>query len=80
MLTQFMSLNVHVPFLELKFESGWRERMCSPALGGRRSYGAARVAAGFTVVPVAAQVDLQRQQTVGRRAILAALIWDTSDA
>lgn len=35
------------------------------------------MAAGFAVVPVAAQVDLQRQQTVGRGTILAALIWDT---
>lgn len=77
MLTQFMSLNVHVSFLELKLESGWWERLCSPTLGGGRSYHTARVAAGFTVVPVAAQVDLQRQQTVGRRTILAALIWDT---
>lgn len=72
-----MSLNVHISFLELKLESSWRERLCSPALGGQRSYSAARVAAGFTVVPVAAQVDLQRQQTVGRGTILAALIWDT---
>lgn len=77
MLTQFMSLNVHVSFLELKLESGWWERLCSPTLGGGRSYHTARVAAGFTVVPVAAQVDLQRQQTVGRGTILAALIWDT---
>jgi len=35
------------------------------------------VAAGLAVVPVAAQVDLQRQQAVGGGAILAALIWDT---
>lgn len=79
-LTQFMCLNEHIPFLELKFESSWRERLCSPALGGGRPDSAARVAAGFAVVPVAAQVDLQRQQTVGRGTILAALIWDTVSA
>lgn len=56
---------------------GRREKPRSPALGGRRSYGAARVAAGLAVVPVAAQVDLQRQQAVGGGTILAALIWDT---
>lgn len=50
---------------------------CSRALGAGRSYGAARVAAGLAVVPVAAQVDLQRQQAVGGGTILAALIWDT---
>lgn len=76
-LTQFMSVNVHFSFLELRLGSSRRERLCRPALGGQRSYSAARVAAGFAVVPVAAQVNLQRQQTVGRGAILAALIWDT---
>lgn len=33
------------------------------------------MAAGLAVVPVAAQVDLQRQQAVGGGTILAALIW-----
>lgn len=58
--------------------SGGREEPCSLGLGGGRSHGAARVAAGLAVVPVAAQVDLQRQEAVGGGPILAALVWDTS--
>lgn len=51
-------------------ESGGRR----PGLGGRRPHAAAGVAAGLAVVPVAAQVDLQRQQAVGGGTILTALI------
>lgn len=63
-------------FLVPELESGGERRRC-PGLGGGRSYGAAGVAAGLAVVPVAAQVDLQSQQAVGGGTILAALIWDT---
>lgn len=45
-----------------------------PGLGAGGSYSAAGVAAGLAVVPVAAQVDLQRQQAVGGGTILTALI------
>lgn len=65
-----------VSLLRLPLELGG-ERLCWPGLGEWRPENPAGVAAGLAVVPVAAQVDLQRQQAVGGGPVLAALIWET---
>lgn len=48
----------------------------SPALGVGSTAGAA---AGFAVVPVAAQVHLDGQGTVGSCLVLAAVVWGTEN-
>lgn len=45
---------------------------CCQALGVGRAAGAA---AGFAVVPVAAEVDFDGQSTVGSCLVLAAVVW-----
>lgn len=52
--------------------------MCAVGAGCCRALGvgcAAGAAAGFAVVPVAAQVDFDGQSTVGSCLVLAAVVW-----